>query len=81
MAEIGKKKQWEEILEKTWFCHHPISHPFKKGVPCGICNPCKVAIEEGFGHKIPLLNRLTGKYLKIIYNSAIMNKIRVKRIF
>lgn len=31
-----------EIMKKTWFCHAPIDNK-----PCGECNPCKYAIEEG----------------------------------
>jgi len=37
-----------KILEKTWFCHTPV-----RGEPCGVCNPCKHAIQEGLDFKIP----------------------------
>lgn len=33
---------YEDVMEKTWFCHKPI-----KGKPCGKCNPCIYTIEEG----------------------------------
>jgi len=39
---------FSEILEKTWFCHTPV-----RGEPCGVCNPCRHAIQEGLGFKIP----------------------------
>lgn len=43
-------------MEMTWFCHNPSSG----ATPCGICNPCRYAIEEGLGYRVPLLGR--GKY-------------------
>jgi len=75
MEKIAAKNQWSHILKKTWFCHHPMPNPFKKRIPCGICNPCRVAVEEGFGHKIPALNRVTGKWLKALYNSSMFKKL------
>jgi hypothetical protein len=33
-----------EILEKTWFCHSPLW-----GMPCGGCNPCRIARAERTG--------------------------------
>lgn len=47
-----KMKKWAEennlihIMNKTWFCHHPIN-----GKPCGKCNPCKYTIEEGLTYR------------------------------
>ena len=76
MQKIAEKENWLDIMELTWFCHHPIYHPFKKGVPCGICNPCRIAVEEGFGHRIPFLLRYSGKYLKKIYNSSLINLMK-----
>ncbi|MCA0932388.1 hypothetical protein LCM02_07985 [Lutimonas saemankumensis] len=43
-----KMKLWAEsmglldIMNMTWFCHHP-----KNNAPCGVCNPCIYTIEEG----------------------------------
>lgn len=76
MQSVVKRENWSDIMESTWFCHHPVYHPFKKGVPCGVCNPCRTAIEEGFGHKIPFILRFSGKYLKKAYNSSIMNHFK-----
>lgn len=76
MTNISEKNNWAEILEKTWFCHHPLSTFFLKRIPCGVCNPCRVAVEEGFGHKIPAINRVAGKWIKAIYNSKLFNKLR-----
>jgi hypothetical protein len=75
MQDIAKQENWMDIMDLTWFCHHPLYHPFKKGMPCGVCNPCRIVVKEGFGHRIPFLLRYGGKYLKKIYNSSIMNHI------
>ncbi len=32
----------EDVLDKTWFCYTPVDNK-----PCGTCNPCKQAIEDG----------------------------------
>jgi len=76
MREIAQEKDWMDIMELTWFCHHPIYHPTKGRVACGICNPCRIAVSEGFGHKIPLVLRHSGKYLKKIYNSSLMSHFK-----
>ena len=41
---------FESLLHHTWFCHHP-----RSGRPCGVCNPCRYAIADGFGWRIGLL--------------------------
>ena len=38
---------FEETMFKTWFCHNPI-----KNEPCGVCNPCKIAIKEGLAFRL-----------------------------
>jgi len=43
---------FERLLHQTWFCHHP-----RSGRPCGVCNPCRHAIEDGFGWRIGLIGR------------------------
>lgn len=37
-----------DIMDLTWFCHHPV-----RGRACGKCNPCRYAIAEGMGNRIP----------------------------
>ena len=41
-AEELREMGLENVLMKTWFCYTPID-----GKPCGCCNPCKQAIEDG----------------------------------
>ncbi|HYG41197.1 MAG TPA: hypothetical protein VD908_21390 [Cytophagales bacterium] len=53
MQEIAKENDFFDIMEHTWFCHSPIN-----GSPCGICQPCKIAIKEGMERRIPLSGRV-----------------------
>ena len=55
---------WREVMAMTWFCHAPR----KNGEPCGFCNPCQYAIQDGFAWRIPArrrtLSQLYGKTLQ-----------------
>jgi 7-cyano-7-deazaguanine synthase len=42
MKEYYLQNGYADIMNQTWFCHHP-----RKGQPCGTCNPCIYTIEEG----------------------------------
>jgi len=42
IIEAFKRLGFEQTMHKTWFCYTPID-----GKPCGVCSPCKSAIEEG----------------------------------
>jgi tRNA(Ile)-lysidine synthase TilS/MesJ len=67
MQKIAKQKGWTEIMDMTWFCHTP-----KAGdTPCGRCNPCLYAIEEGMGWRIPWRIRALNKIKKYLNKSAI----------
>ena len=44
-----------EIVPETWFCHRPVL-----GKPCGRCNPCKDALNEGMAYRVPLTGRMLG---------------------
>ncbi len=76
MIRIAGKNGWEEILDMTWFCHHPIHIPFYGNIACGICNPCRIAVWEGFGGRIPLINRYAGSILKKVYHNLKLNRFR-----
>ncbi len=56
MQEEVLNNQWQNIMNMTWFCHLPT----KRNNPCGTCAPCTIAIDEGFGWRIPPMNRLRG---------------------
>ncbi len=42
MKEYYLSNGYEQIMNMTWFCYHPIH-----GKPCGTCNPCMYTVEEG----------------------------------
>ncbi len=48
MLEEYKQMGFTETMKKTWFCHTPVS-----GEPCGVCNPCRQAIDAGLAFRIP----------------------------
>lgn len=49
------RMSFEKIAELTWFCHTPVL-----GMPCGQCNPCKDALNEGMEWRLPLTGRILG---------------------
>ena len=53
MLEIARAEGFEELMKLTWFCHTPS----RKQRPCGTCNPCIYAIEEGLGDRVPWWGR------------------------
>ena len=53
MLRIAGEQGFGWIMQRTWFCHQP-----KNGKPCGRCAPCKYAIEQGMGWRIPFLRRI-----------------------
>lgn len=57
MLVIAEQEGVLDILNHSWFCFSPI-----KGQPCGLCNPCKCAIEGGMSHRLPLAARLRHRY-------------------
>jgi len=50
---VSKAMGWMPVMRKTWFCHAPT-----KGKPCGICNPCRDAMNEGMAWRMPPSSRL-----------------------
>lgn len=72
MLKIAHENEWYSIMERTWFCHHPI---FSR-IPCGVCNPCRDTIKFGMKWRIPVVVRLSGKTVKNIYNSKLVYRIR-----
>ncbi|SIS94730.1 7-cyano-7-deazaguanine synthase [Salimicrobium salexigens] len=49
MERIAKESGFNHLMEMTWFCYRPQ----KDGKPCGLCNPCKYAKEEGMERRVP----------------------------
>jgi hypothetical protein len=59
---IAAEQGWLEILRMSWFCHKP----GKGNEPCGYCNPCLYAVDEGFGWRIPRRNRIKGIFYRAL---------------
>ncbi|UHQ18873.1 hypothetical protein LVB87_11845 [Lysobacter sp. KIS68-7] len=55
-SEAAARNGWTDLLEMTWFCHSP-----RGGQPCGLCNPCQYAMEQGFDWRIPRRRRALSK--------------------
>lgn len=60
MCAISKEQKLDSILNMTWFCHKPT----KRLLPCGKCNPCIQAIDEGLGWRIPVRRRIISFFYK-----------------
>lgn len=45
---IARENGWIEIMKLSWFCHLPIN-----GQPCGLCNPCRDAMNNGMVWRMP----------------------------
>ena len=89
MKRIAEENGVIDILKKSWFCYTPI-----KGKPCGQCNPCRCAMEQGMSFRLPWqskiryhsincrLLRVVFRSLKILGESGItglVEKIRSKK--
>ncbi len=65
---------YAEVINKTWFCYHPIHNE-----PCGMCNPCHYTIEEGMTERFSKAAlRRYRRSKSIFYRGAkkIRNKIK-----
>lgn len=77
-ARIAAENGWLDLLDLTCFCHKPRND----GAPCGCCNPCLYAVDEGFGWRIPRGNRIKGMFYRALVRpakapaKAIMRRLR-----
>jgi len=71
MVAYAQERGWSNLMELTWFCHKP-----KNNKPCGKCNPCRTAISEGLGDKIPFWNKLAFSLKTSLGIYAIKKKMR-----
>jgi hypothetical protein len=79
MYELAKERGWWGILKHTWFCHTP----FFGRIPCGVCVPCRQAIGEGMGWRIPFytrhLNKIWDKKAVLFIRSVLKPRKRKQR--
>ena len=71
MKEWAEQNGLMDIMNKTWFCHHPINDE-----PCGICHPCIITIEQGLEYR---LNKKALRRYK--FNKAIPSGIKESRYY
>ena len=64
-----------DILEESWFCHCP-----KKGRPCGVCNPCHYAVQEGMEYRLPPIARLKHRVRPLYKAKSKMRRLLSKSI-
>jgi len=62
MLRIARENGWLSIMAKTHFCHRPR----KGGSPCGKCNPCRIAWEQGMEFRFPLKLRMKRRFKSLI---------------
>ena len=72
IEEAQKLRDWgcEDILKLTWFCHSPIF-----GLPCGQCNPCRDALNEGMEWRVPTLGKVLG-FIRAIPKNTVKKILR-----
>ncbi len=71
MQEAAIKYGFLDLLDETFFCHTPIN-----GKPCGCCNPCRIALEEGLGRRLPFERRLKFHLKRLPLVKQIINLIK-----
>ena len=75
MKQIAKEKGWYEIMKMTWFCHNPINNK-----PCGKCNPCKDAMNEGMNFRMPIKSKFRYYYYHASLKTFLTNIFSIKNV-
>jgi len=63
MGRLAAEHGFSHIMKLTWFCHKPI----KNSIPCGRCNPCKIAKKEGIADEFAKPNFIRDHYLDAVF--------------
>lgn len=53
-----------EVVEKTWFCHHPVF-----GLPCGHCHPCQDVRKVGMSWRLSYIGYTLGSIRHFFYRT------------
>lgn len=70
MQTAAKAHGFYDLLLRSSFCHRPRPD----GKPCGVCNPCRDAVQEGFGWRLPYTSRF--RYTKQLLYTKIVDVFR-----
>lgn len=54
MNAEAQARGWGEILDRTWFCHHPVMNRYT----CGTCRPCVYMMDWGEGRRLDAVGHL-----------------------
>jgi len=54
MNEQAQARGWGQILDRTWFCHHPVMGRHA----CGTCRPCVYMMDWGEGRRLGTIGHL-----------------------
>lgn len=78
MKKIATEFKFLNLLNKSWFCHHPIY-----GKPCGTCLPCMIVMEEKMYERMPFISKIRyytspKRYLKLFLRKNSKYNYRVK---
>lgn len=78
MKEEAERRGWMPIMKQTWFCFSPTF-----GLPCGSCQPCKIAEKEGMGDRVghlgPILFTMKTSGLRA-RTAAVLQKVGLKSV-
>lgn len=74
MSRQAAAQGFDDIMELTWFCFNPIL-----GTPCANCNPCKQAVEEGMGYRVPT-NTPARKSVAWLQMLPVRTKAKIRRM-
>ncbi|MDR1055989.1 MAG: 7-cyano-7-deazaguanine synthase [Prevotellaceae bacterium] len=68
-VEGYKKLGFENVINDTWFCHHPV-----KGKPCGFCSPCRQVVAAKMSYRLPKPARRRNKvaYVYLFWTDKIL---------
>lgn len=58
-------REWtgnDDIVKRTWFCHHPVF-----GLPCGHCHPCQDVRKEGMSWRLSYIGYILGCFRLILF--------------
>lgn len=61
MLKKSREQGFFDILDTTWFCHHPL-----RGKPCGTCSPCIQTLEDGLKYRFNTLAQLRYRLKKTL---------------
>jgi hypothetical protein len=68
---IARNEGFFDLLSLSWFCHKPLANL----QPCGVCTPCRIAIEAGLGWRIPRWSHIRYYLYTFIKRSKLLSNI------